>query len=63
MTYTLLVYEDEEDGGYWAEVRRVIRLLHVWDTLDELLNNVPYAVAAYMGALEATASLDLVRRR
>jgi antitoxin HicB len=53
MTYTLLVYEDEDEGGYWAEVAELSGCYTSGDTVDELLENVPDAIAAFMESLEA----------
>jgi predicted RNase H-like HicB family nuclease len=41
MTYTLLVYEGEKEGGYWAEVAELSGCYTSGDTLDELLRTCP----------------------
>jgi antitoxin HicB len=62
MTYTLLVYEDKDEGGYWAEVAELSGCYTSGDTLDELLENVPDAMAAFMESLEAKGESPLRSR-
>jgi predicted RNase H-like HicB family nuclease len=48
-----LAYEDEDEGGCCAEVAGLSGCYTSGDTLDELLENVPDATAAFMESLKA----------
>ena len=52
MTYTVLVYADEDEGGYWAKVAELPGCYTSGETIDEIRENVKDAIAAYLEALE-----------
>ena len=52
MTYTVLVYDDKDDGGYWAKVAELPGCYTSGETLEEIEENVKDAIAAYLESLE-----------
>ena len=54
--YTVIVHdskeEDEEETGYWAEVEELPGCFGAGDTLDELEQDVKYAIESYLLALQ-----------
>ena len=51
MNYTVLVYEDKDDGGYWAKVAELPGCYTSGETLEEIEENVKDAIAAYLESL------------
>ena len=52
MTYTVLVYEDKDDGGYWAKVAELPGCYTSGESLAEIEENVKDAIAAYLESME-----------
>jgi predicted RNase H-like HicB family nuclease len=52
VTYTVLVYEDKDDGGYWAKVAELPGCYTSGETLAEIEENVKDAIAAYLESME-----------
>jgi predicted RNase H-like HicB family nuclease len=52
VTYTVLVYEDKDDGGFWAKVAELPGCYTSGETLEEVEENVKDAIAAYLESLE-----------
>jgi predicted RNase H-like HicB family nuclease len=52
LSYTVLVYLDEDDGGYWAKVAELPGCYTSGETLDEIAENVKDAIAAYLESFE-----------
>lgn len=51
--YTVIVHETEEDEtGYWAEVRELPPVVTQGDTIEELMHNVADAIAVYNELIE-----------
>jgi predicted RNase H-like HicB family nuclease len=48
MDYTVLVYEDEEDGGYWATVAELPGCFTQGETIDEVRTNIVDAIECYL---------------
>ena len=53
-TYTVLVYEAEEDeGGYWATVAELPGCGTSGETIEEIEENIKDAIETYLDALKA----------
>jgi predicted RNase H-like HicB family nuclease len=50
MTYTVLVFEDKDEGGYWAKVAELPGCYTSGESLEEIEENVKDAIAAYLEA-------------
>ncbi len=50
MEYVLVIHQAEE-GGYWAEVPALEGCLIQGETLEELLEDAPAAIASHLEAL------------
>lgn len=48
MTYTVLVYQDQEDGGYWATVAELPGCYTQGETLDEVRENIVDAIECHL---------------
>jgi predicted RNase H-like HicB family nuclease len=48
MDYTVLVYQEERDGGYWARVAELPGCLTQGKTIDEVRTNVIDAIECYL---------------
>ena len=46
--YTVIVHEEEVEGGYWAEVEGLPGCFGSGDTLDELEKDVRQAIESYL---------------
>jgi predicted RNase H-like HicB family nuclease len=51
MTCTVLIYEDKDDGGFWAKVAELPGCYTSGESLEEIEENVKDAIAAYMEAI------------
>jgi len=51
-TYTVIVHEEEEGGGYWAEVEELPGCFASGETLDELELDVKGAIEQHLAALK-----------
>ena len=51
MTYTVLVFEDKDDGGYWAKVAELPGCYTSGESLEEIEENVRDAIATYLEAI------------
>jgi predicted RNase H-like HicB family nuclease len=55
-TYTVIVHDakedDEEDTGFWAEVEELPGCFGSGETLDELEQDIKYAIETYLLALQ-----------
>ncbi len=51
MKYTVLVYEDKDDGGYWAKVAELPGCYTSGETLEEIEENVKDAISAYLESM------------
>jgi predicted RNase H-like HicB family nuclease len=51
MKYTVLVYEDKDDGGYWAKVAELPGCYTSGETVEEIEENVKEAIAAYLESI------------
>jgi predicted RNase H-like HicB family nuclease len=51
-TYNMLVYEDEEDGGYWAKVAELPGCYTTGESIEEIRKNVHDAIVTHLEALE-----------
>ena len=54
MTYTVLIYEDKDDGGYWAKVAELPGCYTSGESLEEIEANVKDAIGAYLEGIEAS---------
>ena len=53
MTYTVLVYEaDEDEGGYWATVAELPGCGTTGETMEEIEENIKDAIETYLDALK-----------
>jgi predicted RNase H-like HicB family nuclease len=52
MTYTVLVYRAEEEGGYWAKVAELPGCATQGETIEEIEANARDAIEEYLHALE-----------
>ena len=53
MTYTVLVYEaDQDEGGYWATVAELPGCGTTGETMDEIEENIKDAIETYLEALK-----------
>jgi predicted RNase H-like HicB family nuclease len=48
MDYTVLVYQDEEDGGYWATVAELPGCFTQGETIDEIRTNIIDAIECHL---------------
>ena len=51
MTYTVLVFEDKDNSGYWAKVAELSGCYTSGETLEEVEENVKDAIAAYLDSI------------
>ena len=51
MTYTVLVFEDKDDGGFWAKVAELPGCYTSGETLEEIEENVKDAIATYLESI------------
>jgi len=63
MTFTVLVYEAEEDeGGYWAEVPELPGCVSQGESLDELRANITEAILMCLEAHEQDEGVHAPRK-
>ncbi len=48
MSYTIIIYRDEEEGGFWCECPQLPGCYTQGETVDELMQNMKEAVALYL---------------
>ncbi len=53
MTFTVLVYEDEEEGGFWATVAELPGCFTTGETIKEIESNIKDAIETHLDALRA----------
>jgi predicted RNase H-like HicB family nuclease len=51
MTYTVLVFEDKDDGGFWAKVAELPGCYTSGESLEEIEVNVKDAISTYLEAI------------
>ena len=51
VTYTVLVFEDRDRGGFWARVADLPGCYTSGETLEEVEENVKDAIATYLEAV------------